>query len=164
DSAGLDGIQTCGAIAQVPAEYRCSSCCRRDAQPVLQTISTAIWCRIASCNRQTRTPVQLSTRQRGSLPAGFDRAQPNGRPIAGPQLYAAAAAMFGVGLALASVDGTADEAELALLMQRIDTSFELNDHEQRRLEMRRALNAKGPVELKSLTRKLKRLARPQQAM
>jgi tellurite resistance protein len=74
-----------------------------------------------------------------------------------PTRYSAASTLLGVGLALAQIDGRSDEGELSLLTQHIDSAFELNEHEQRRLSMFRALLVAKGADLSDVTKPLKRL-------
>ncbi len=80
---------------------------------------------------------------------------------ADPQRYNASALMLGVGVTMAAADGKTDADELAKLGREIETAFELNDHEQRRLDALRSLLREQPPELAKLVRPLKKLAKPQ---
>lgn len=71
--------------------------------------------------------------------------------------YAVASTMLNIGIALAHLDGHVDEGKLSLNAQQIDSAFDLNDQERRRLDMLRALRTKYGVELSDVTRPLKHL-------
>ncbi len=80
-----------------------------------------------------------------------------GDGCAEPKRYLAASVLLEVGLTLAHVDGSAEDGELAMLTQHLDSVFELNEHEKRRLSNLRALRAAYPQDLSELTRPLKKL-------
>lgn len=75
--------------------------------------------------------------------------------------YTGAATMLRVGMSLVAVDGSAEQDELASLTQQIDSAFELNDHEQRRLDALRAVIRAQPLQLADVTRPLKKLPQAQ---
>ncbi|MFI5380478.1 MAG: TerB N-terminal domain-containing protein [Tepidisphaerales bacterium] len=77
-----------------------------------------------------------------------------------PARYTAAACMLRVGIAVASVDGAPGEEELAVLTQQVETSFELNDTERRRVEALRFLLVKQGADLSGLARIAKGLSEP----
>ena len=78
-----------------------------------------------------------------------------------PVRYNAAACMMRVGIAVAATDGKVHADELALLTQQIQTTFDLNDLELRRLEALRALLLSQPVDLSGISRLIKGLSPPQ---
>ncbi|MBL8745824.1 MAG: TerB N-terminal domain-containing protein [Phycisphaerae bacterium] len=76
--------------------------------------------------------------------------------------YNGAACMLRLGLAVASADGTVDEAELGRLTQQIEAAFQLSDSERRRLEALRGLLARSGFDLGQVAGKLEKMLSPAQ--
>ncbi len=67
------------------------------------------------------------------------------------QRYSAAACMLRLGLGLAAADGEVHPDEVSLLTKEIERMFDLNGHEQRRLEALRTLLIREGPDLKGLS-------------
>lgn len=82
---------------------------------------------------------------------------------ADPGRYGAASCILRLGLEVAAGDGHLDDDELARVLSEIETNFDLNDHEQRRLEALRTLLLKIGTDVSWVGRRLRasmtRLAR-----
>lgn len=74
--------------------------------------------------------------------------------------YGAAACILRLGVEIAEADGKIDDDELHRIMEQIEKSFELNDHERRRLEALRSLLLKTGSQISGLGKRLQEVMMP----
>lgn len=70
------------------------------------------------------------------------------------QRYGGAASILRLGIEIAEADGRIDEEELGRVMGQIETGFQLNEHERRRLEALRNLLQKTGSDIRALGKRL----------
>ncbi len=71
--------------------------------------------------------------------------------------YGGAACILRLGMEIAEADGEVQEEELARIVGQIETGFQLNDHEKRRLEALKSLLLKTGSDVKRLGARLQRV-------
>jgi tellurite resistance protein len=76
------------------------------------------------------------------------------------QRYGGAACMLRLGVEIAQADGRIDDEELEHVMGQIETGFELNDHERRRLEALRTLLLKIGSDVAGVGQRLQEVLGP----
>ena len=77
-----------------------------------------------------------------------------------PGRFTAAACILQLGLAIAEADGEIDENELRQLTEGVESSFQLPDHERRRLEALRAVLIKAGADIGPIARKIEHALSP----
>lgn len=77
-----------------------------------------------------------------------------------PGRFIAAACILQLGLAIAEADGEIDENELRQLTEGVESSFQLPDHERRRLEALRAVLIKSGADIGPIARKIEHALSP----